>query len=1606
MKKLLSLFTALVLCTAMWGATTYATFYKVQGALYQGINVDFTTNKNMFAPNGASVTYTTFDGQPADWYSNGNPKKSGSSFYTASNLADGNYYKYQITNYTGYDAQDPKIDYIYGTSSSDYLLRAGSGTMYMMSMANAYCVCTESTTASNVGKYYVDNKSMLTLTSTDAATYETSMKYGTNFSYAKNGGLIFAYEMLVDNPGEMYIDYIVLPIFGYPKTDATTIAKMIPEGKKLTLTLYPIDLTLGNDGIYTYTRKTPSITTVTATAENFKQGDKVYDGTVMFDLKDKPVLISGDFVARLTWDEGCDFGLITDDNNLQNFTTFYLWKDDKGSITKSYMWKSSSANASISYHAMFPVLEKKDDKSELEFASTGEESKEVAIKSNIDPADTENFRISYSGDGADWISSSFRYTTEGKYVAKETVYVKFTAQPNTTGKTRKATITLKHHGKELKYTVSQESMPSAFYEVPTNAFFAGMTETGDTAAECKTFYLPYNYGQEYTFTSTEAGTWTSDGGGADESNKNYSYSNRTMKDSCHTPLFAVDGKVGYQYGASGESFDEKLYFHIGDSVMHYMTPARLYGEYGKPTHYLSVNYKTSEKDTVGVYFNNDDVMYIDGISIPIKNSVATKADEMFPTGAHVIVNIYKATSAGGKGENKVDRDIQFYTDTLTIEDFKVRSDEPNRGALNKKFREPISIEGPFVVELRDMKHSGCSFTIYSSTEREGENMWGYFFNKGSRTFPGNYTPLISVHAMFPVLYGKSGEDLTIDTIPVTGSTFGDEDCPTRTIYANVKYNKLDEDGWSREHKVSGVTMNFYKNDRTDESTKWYFVMSPNTSGAVREGDIIFNLRGKKLAYHVTQAAPTLTPREGMEQYFVMSLQDDTVHNTKGDKVTKVYLESEVSLEDTIKVVSKKGLTKIDKTFGNKDGKYYVCLTFTRAKCALTDTEDIITVSFEKNANNKYEYTILHKAAGKLRPDTTCRTFVVGPKGGKALFLNDDNTVGDRYVRLYSDVPASNTKAYYYKKDFFKIVYSYFIDAEGNHYTRVSASVEGETTVERLDSFYMCLPNCDTIKFYVRQETTPRVWRHNTTQLTQLEVNNQGGLAHFKGFLTQKVTIVSNTPGTLDIDEVEIAFSDGAEKWITPDKTVNSTGDSVFITFDVSPLTGTEPRSTDITVSILDNEFTVPLTQKTFGIEWSNNGYEEELVVPVAGGIANWKGSYYPYLNVFGTEAYRDSLLKVTAPEGVEITRQTDTLTTGRQATYITFSKKDTLTADWSGEITVSFDSINTEENFEYHFSKTFTITQAAAKMWYDANQSEELSFAAEDEKSEDIKVWANFPFSTASITFYTTYSTDNKWFTIQPKQDNAIKDGDNYYYLFYIKANANTEEERSGSVYVALRNKTEIKTTTLSFTQLAPEPAPTYIREGSVGNYGTLCFPYTPTQEVTGADFYKVLWFNEPAMDLVLEKITSQPEAGVPYIFQYTADQMVWTYDNTKDPEDISEDGVNGLHGVALEEGYTVSEEDAIAGTYLLSNNQIVKAAATSHAAQYRAYLRLNEVSTEAPVGPVTAPRIHMIVPGNGAPTNLNGLNSNTKAYKVLKDGQLLIIRDTKTYNAQGQIIR
>lgn len=397
---------------------------------------------------------------------------------------------------------------------------------------------------------------------------------------------------------------------------------------------------------------------------------------------------------------------------------------------------------------------------------------------------------------------------------------------------------------------AQES--SSYYNLPKGAFAVGMTENSGPATP--EIYMPHLVvGSHRFFSTTGAGAWWSKGRLQRPNQQTYSYANIPMKKKYSMPQLVQEGKVPYQYGSNSREFNNNLFFYVGDSVMHYLTPARFWTDLvTQASGYKEAygdNYYTINRDVMGAYFNNISVMYIDGISIPISygyRASGENVNDLFPLKkSHVVVTIYKADSVGGRSKNKADRTQVLWKGTLTKADFTPLNDvKPYRGALNVHFDEPLIIDGPFMMELSDMGR--CNFYVFSSKGKN--NRWGFYMKDGEETYPGGYCLAVSVHAMFPALCQKEGELLDV-IIPASGANMELGNCPTRTIYANCKYEE-NANGWSWSASPE-LKMSVEVDPMGDYST-WTFSMDENTTGDVRTAQFTINFRGKSLTYNVMQ----------------------------------------------------------------------------------------------------------------------------------------------------------------------------------------------------------------------------------------------------------------------------------------------------------------------------------------------------------------------------------------------------------------------------------------------------------------------------------------------------------------------------------------------------------------------------------------------------------------------------------------------------------------------------------------------------------------------------------------------------------------------------------
>ena len=195
-----------------------------------------------------------------------------------------------------------------------------------------------------------------------------------------------------------------------------------------------------------------------------------------------------------------------------------------------------------------------------------------------------------------------------------------------------------------------------------------------------------------------------------------------------------------------------------------------------------------------------------------------------------------------------------------------------------------------------------------------------------------------------------------------------------------------------------------------------------------------------------------------------------------------------------------------------------------------------------------------------------------------------------------------------------------------------------------------------------------------------------------------------------------------------------------------------------------------------------------------------------------------------------------------------------------------------------------------------------------------------------------------------------------------------------------------------------------YQRDVTNGNYGTICLPKAGT--ISGATLFEIGSF-ENNMIYVDEVLNGAMEAGKPYIFQATADQLNVTYTSATVEENAG--SANGLHGF-----YDLNDEDAQKNldqnddNYILYQNAYwLVSGRAAYIANYRAYIKIGEIeNTPAPQQGAPRRRVAMTVHGEQVATGVDALNAAEAPVKMIIDGQLFIIRGEKMYDATGRLVK
>lgn len=163
-----------------------------------------------------------------------------------------------------------------------------------------------------------------------------------------------------------------------------------------------------------------------------------------------------------------------------------------------------------------------------------------------------------------------------------------------------------------------------------------------------------------------------------------------------------------------------------------------------------------------------------------------------------------------------------------------------------------------------------------------------------------------------------------------------------------------------------------------------------------------------------------------------------------------------------------------------------------------------------------------------------------------------------------------------------------------------------------------------------------------------------------------------------------------------------------------------------------------------------------------------------------------------------------------------------------------------------------------------------------------------------------------------------------------------------------------------------------YHRAVTSGDYGTICLPYGAAN-YSGMTLYEIAYRDDAAKKIYLDEVTTM-QAGMPYIFHATSDNISVTYDNTV--ADYAYGEKNGLYGIRNETN-DVAALNPDKEEYIIFMNEIRKCEANCGLRANRAYIIVSDISTEAKAPMPGRRRVGMGYAGENATTNVENVNGN-----------------------------
>lgn len=205
-------------------------------------------------------------------------------------------------------------------------------------------------------------------------------------------------------------------------------------------------------------------------------------------------------------------------------------------------------------------------------------------------------------------------------------------------------------------------------------------------------------------------------------------------------------------------------------------------------------------------------------------------------------------------------------------------------------------------------------------------------------------------------------------------------------------------------------------------------------------------------------------------------------------------------------------------------------------------------------------------------------------------------------------------------------------------------------------------------------------------------------------------------------------------------------------------------------------------------------------------------------------------------------------------------------------------------------------------------------------------------------------------------------------------------------------------------TTFGTAPADTWYTvrtDGVAGNWNTICLAQNITA-IDGATFWTVS--GEDDNSFVLDQVT-EPEAGQGYLIRFSNAELKVQYGDQVADAPVAATYGNPVQGTLTQ--IDAAKDNVLVGNYVVYNNQLCEVESWVGLRANRAYVEAELVSNNVPQQAPGRARAYMPKPKQ-TPTGLESVHDAQCTMhdgKYIINGQLVIVKDNKMYNAQGQVI-